>query len=154
MDDGSFHPSSMKLRLYLCIPVPAHRKALMCILLSSHSLGVELLRYQERLRPPVPRLARLCRLCFRDVESEGHALLGCSSPVLIELRRHFLTDIFTMLPMIPRQWPSMDDFIRHLVQTQNFDIIQRLAKYTYNVLAHYSTTPLFRPAGYTYSALG
>ncbi|KAJ7368591.1 hypothetical protein DFH08DRAFT_982794 [Mycena albidolilacea] len=118
MADGSFQPSSMKLRLYLRVPVPAHRKALTRILLSSHSLGIELLRYQDD---------------------------------------HFrLTDIFMTLPTIPRRWPSMDDFIRHLVQTRNFkfDIIQRLAKYTYDVLAHYSTTPLFRPAGYTYSALG
>ncbi|KAJ7308601.1 hypothetical protein DFH08DRAFT_823887 [Mycena albidolilacea] len=49
-----FQPSSMKLRLYLRVPVPAHRKALTRILLSSHSLAVELLYYQERLRAPYP----------------------------------------------------------------------------------------------------
>jgi hypothetical protein len=144
----------MKLRLYLRVPVPAHRKALTRILLSSHSLAVELLRYQERHRAPVPRHARLCRLCFRGVESEGHALLTCTAPDLTELRRHFISDIFTTIPTIPRQWSSTDDFLRHLIQTRNLDIIQRLAKYTYDVLAHYSNTPMFRPAGYAYSVLG
>jgi hypothetical protein len=152
--DGSLEPTSMKLHLYLRVPVLAHRKALMRILLFSHSLGIELLRYQEHLRPPVPRHARLCRLCLLDVESEAHALLGCSTPALVELRRPFFMDIFSMLPTIPRRWPSMDDLLCYLIQTGNLDIIQRLAKYTYDILAHYSTTPVFRPAGYAYSTLG
>jgi hypothetical protein len=88
-----------------------------------------------------------------DVESEGHALLACSEPTLVEMRQRFLIDIYLTLPGMPRRWPSMDDFIRYLIQTRNLDIIQRLAKYAYDVLAHYSTTPIFRPAGYAYSTL-
>jgi hypothetical protein len=94
----------MQLRLYLRVPVPAHRKGLTCILLSSHSLGIQVLRYQERLRPAVPRHARLCRLCPLEVESEGHVLLGCNETGLVELRHAFLTDIFSTLPPIPRSW--------------------------------------------------
>jgi hypothetical protein len=152
--DGTNASSAAKLRLYLRVPVPAHRKALTRILLSSHSLGVEVLQYQERLRAPVPRHARLCRFCLLEVESEGHALLACSDTVLMGLRRSFLTDIFAILPTIPRSWRSTDDFIRYLMQSGNFDILQRLAKYSYDVLTHYSTTLMFRPAGYAYSTLG
>jgi hypothetical protein len=152
--DGTMRSSAMKLRLYLRVPVPAHRKALTRILLSSHSLGIEVLRYQERLRAPVPRHARLCRLCLLDVETEGHALLACNDAGLVVLRRAFLTDIYSTLPTIPRSWRSTDDFIHYLMQTVNFDILQRLAKYSYDVLTHYSTTVVFRPAGYAYSTLG
>ncbi|KAJ7330404.1 hypothetical protein DFH08DRAFT_638183, partial [Mycena albidolilacea] len=76
-DDGSLGPSPMKLQLYLRIPVPAHRKALTRLILSAHTLGVELLRYVERDRPAVPRYTRLCRFCRRRVETEAHALLEC-----------------------------------------------------------------------------
>ncbi|KAJ7353151.1 hypothetical protein DFH08DRAFT_630703, partial [Mycena albidolilacea] len=120
------------------------------ILLASHPLGIEMLRYRERLRLLVPRHARLCRFCLGGVESDGHALLGCSTPTLVGLRRVFLTDIYRTLPSILRHWPSTEDFLQYLIQTGNFDLIQRLAKYAYDVLSHYSTTPLFRPAGYTY----
>ncbi|KAJ7366395.1 hypothetical protein DFH08DRAFT_678454, partial [Mycena albidolilacea] len=100
---GSLQPTAMKLRPYLRVPVPAHRKALTRLLLSSHSLGIELLRYRERLRPPIPRHATLCRLCLLDVESEAHSLLGWSVPALADLRRSFLMDIFFSLPTIPQQ---------------------------------------------------
>jgi hypothetical protein len=144
----------MKLRLYLRVPVPAHRKALTRILLSSHGLGIEVLRYQEHLRPAVPRHARLCRFCLLDVETEGHALLGCSETGLVDLRHIFLTNIFSTLPTIPRSWRSTDDLIRYLMQTGNLDILQRLAKFSYDVLTYYSTTLVFRPPGYAYSTLG
>jgi hypothetical protein len=145
---GRLEPVSLKLRTYLRVPVPAHCKALTRILLASHPLRIEMLRYRERLRLPVPRDARLCRLCLLSVETEGHALLGCSAPTLMALRRVFLTDIYSKLPALPRRSASTEDFLRLLLQTGNFDVLQRLAKYTYDVLSHYSTTPLFRPAGY------
>jgi hypothetical protein len=143
----------MKLCPYLQAPVPAHCKALTRVLLASHPLRIEMLRYRECLRLPVPRNMRLCRFCLGGVESEGHALLGCSTPTLVELRRVFLTDVYRTLPSIPRHWPSTDIFLQYLIQTGNFDIIQRLTKYAYDILLHYSTIPLFRPAGYTYNVL-
>jgi hypothetical protein len=141
---------AFKLCPYLRVPIPAHRKALTRILLASHTLGIEMLRYRERWRP---RHARLCRFCLIAVESEGHALLGCSAPTLVQLRKVFLTDIYYELPSLPRRSPSMEDFLQQLLQTGNFGIIQRLTKYAYDVLAHYVTTPLFRPAAYTYNVL-
>jgi hypothetical protein len=136
---GRLEPVSLKLRAYLRVPVPAHRKALTRILLASHPLGIEMLRYRERLRLPVPRDARLCRFCLLSVETEGHALLGCSAPTLVALRRVFLTDIYSKLLALPRHSDSTEDFLRLLLQTGNFDVLQRLAKYTYDVLSHYST---------------
>ncbi|KAJ7355809.1 hypothetical protein DFH08DRAFT_912647 [Mycena albidolilacea] len=122
MGDGSFELSPMKLRLYL---------PLTHILLSSHSLAVELLRYQERLRAPVPRHARLCRLCFQGVKSEGHAL------------RHFLSDIFTTIPTIPRRWASTDDFCYDHALSGSFAAAYGLSGYGYG---HYGPTnfPMLR----------
>jgi len=50
------------------------------IMLSTHALAVERLRYQERFRAPVPRAWRLCRFCHMEVEDEVHVLSpGCRS---------------------------------------------------------------------------
>jgi hypothetical protein len=49
------------------------------LLLSAHTLGMKILRYVERDKPIVPHFARLCRLCRLAVETEGHALLDCTS---------------------------------------------------------------------------
>jgi hypothetical protein len=58
------HPSRM-LRQYLRVPVPAHRKAFTRLVLSSHTLGIKVLRWKERLEERVPRDSRLCRFCRR-----------------------------------------------------------------------------------------
>ncbi|SJL01089.1 uncharacterized protein ARMOST_04405 [Armillaria ostoyae] len=42
-------------RSYLAVPIPAHRKALTRLWMSSHLLAVELLRWSERYRPYIPR---------------------------------------------------------------------------------------------------
>ena len=77
----------LKIRQYLRVPVPAHRKALARLYLSAHRLGIEILRYAERYRERTPRNWRLCRFCRRAVESESHALLGCmTKPELAKLR--------------------------------------------------------------------
>ncbi|KAJ7158082.1 hypothetical protein C8R46DRAFT_839617, partial [Mycena filopes] len=76
-ENGDFIATASKLRQYLRVPVPAHRKALTRLLLSAHTLGVEILRYDERGRKRAPRAFRFCRFCRRGVESEGHALIVC-----------------------------------------------------------------------------
>ncbi len=50
-------------RSYLSVPIPAHRKALTRLLMSSHVLAVELLRWSERYRPYIPCVWHLCRFC-------------------------------------------------------------------------------------------
>jgi hypothetical protein len=152
-DNGSLGPSPMKLQLYLRIPVPAHRKALTRLILSAHTLGVELLRYVERDRPAVPRYARLCRFCRRRVETEAHALLECTEPALQSLRTGLLRDVTILLPDMPRQWNSAEPLIRYLLQSGDLDCVKRLAKHAYEVSEVFTTCPLFRPAAYTYSVL-
>ncbi|KAJ7839102.1 hypothetical protein B0H13DRAFT_1513857, partial [Mycena leptocephala] len=76
---GEFVANPLKLRQYLRIPVPAHRKALTRLILSSHTLGVEILRYTERYRVRAPREFRFCRFCRRGVETEAHAMITCSA---------------------------------------------------------------------------
>lgn len=82
-EEGIFVKTALKLRQYLRVPVPAHRKAITRLYLSSHTLGVELLRYAERHHECAPREWRLCRFCFRTVESESHALMTCAEPSLV-----------------------------------------------------------------------
>ncbi|KAK7008449.1 hypothetical protein R3P38DRAFT_2413192, partial [Favolaschia claudopus] len=72
-----FVHKAMKFRLYLNVPIPAHRKALTRLMLSSHTLSVEILRYKERWKLRVPRDCRLCRFCRLGVENEWHATIEC-----------------------------------------------------------------------------
>ncbi|KAJ7687880.1 hypothetical protein B0H16DRAFT_1218366, partial [Mycena metata] len=76
-EEGKFVANALKFRQYLRIPVPAHRKALTRLILSSHTLGVEILRYGERLRKRTPPDFRFCRFCRRGAETEAHAMIVC-----------------------------------------------------------------------------
>ncbi|KAF7342021.1 RNA-directed DNA polymerase from mobile element jockey [Mycena venus] len=152
-ENRDFVSTALKLRQYLRVPVPAHRKALTRLLLSSHTLGIEILRWKERLRARVPRESRFCRFCRLAVESEGHAMLGCTYPELVALRYSFLDDIYRLAPDLPRAWVSTEVFLRVLLQRQDFDLVQRLAKYTFDVFAIYATCLVFRPAEYLYNTL-
>ncbi|KAJ7499910.1 hypothetical protein FB451DRAFT_1014936, partial [Mycena latifolia] len=152
--EGRLVQMPLKLRQYLCVPAPAHRKAITRLFLSSHALGIEILRYTERYRDPTPRQFRFCRFCRRAVESESHALLGCMSEgSLIELRRDFLIDVYKLAPDLPHTWASVDDCLLRLAQSRNFDLIKRVAKYTYEVFKIYSTQDVFKPAEYLYNVL-
>ncbi|KAJ7717100.1 hypothetical protein B0H16DRAFT_1740824 [Mycena metata] len=143
----------LKLRQYLRVPVPAHRKALTRLILSAHTLSIEILRYAERRRERAPRDFRFCRFCRLAVESESHALITCTTPTLTALRCQFFMDIYRLVPDLPRSWASADDFLWHLVQCRDFDLTQRLAKYTYDVFAVFATCPIFKPAEYLYITL-
>ncbi|KAK0432688.1 uncharacterized protein EV420DRAFT_1220302, partial [Desarmillaria tabescens] len=77
-------------RSYLSILVPAHRKVLVRMLTSSHTLAVEVLRWAECRHPAVSRCERLCRYCHSKVEDEAHVLLYCEGSDDVEmLRSHF-----------------------------------------------------------------
>ncbi|KAF8137938.1 hypothetical protein K438DRAFT_1494664, partial [Mycena galopus ATCC 62051] len=81
------------LRHYLfMVKTQTYREALThhctSILLSTHLLAVEKLRHVDHAKPKVSREQRLCRFCFRSVETPEHALLECiSSNALLDLRR-------------------------------------------------------------------
>ncbi|PBK82877.1 hypothetical protein ARMGADRAFT_1019482 [Armillaria gallica] len=48
-------PELLSFKSYLDLPIPAHRKAITRLLMSSHILGIEVLRWRERYRKLVPR---------------------------------------------------------------------------------------------------
>ncbi len=76
--------------------IPAHRKALVQLLTSSHTLAVEVLRWSEHCRPPVPRSVFM-RFCLSEVEDEAHALWYCEgSRSLEDLRSNFFKSVFLM----------------------------------------------------------
>ncbi|PBK79030.1 hypothetical protein ARMGADRAFT_879905, partial [Armillaria gallica] len=78
---------TLTLRHYLDVKIKDHRKALTWMLLSSHMLAIERLRWRELGRPRLERDHRKCRFCKIVVESPEHAMLGCtSSQVLVHTR--------------------------------------------------------------------
>ncbi|KAJ7186300.1 hypothetical protein GGX14DRAFT_374880, partial [Mycena pura] len=81
-----------RLRHYLTmVVVPAHRKAMTCLLLGDDNLSVERLRYATHYRESIPRELRLCRFCRGGIEDEVHALFNCiGNPSLVQLRAQFL----------------------------------------------------------------
>lgn len=84
----------LKFWHYLKVPVPGHCKALSHLYMLAHTLGVEVLRWDERYRPRTPREWRLCRFCGMDVETEAHALLICDAhPNLAPACALFLDDM-------------------------------------------------------------
>ena len=129
------------------------RRSLARLVLSRHTLDIEILHWKVRYKVRVPRECRWCRFCRLAVESEAHAMIGCSAPDLVALRYEFLKDVYSLAPDLPRRWTSEDVFLRELFLNQNFDLTQRLAKYTYDVFAIFATCPVFRPAEYLYSTL-
>ncbi len=78
-NDHASHSVVSAFSSYLLVPVPAHRKALVRLLTSSHTLAVEVLRWAERRRSSIPRDVDegLCRYCRWEVEDEAHVLLYC-----------------------------------------------------------------------------
>ena len=142
-----------KLRHYLSTPlVPAHRRAFTSIMLSSHALAVERLRYQERYRPPVPHAWRLCRFCRVDVEDEVHVLLKCDARSdLLALRAVFWQDVARMVGVLPQTPNSLALLVILLTDRR---LTERVAKYIYVVLEIFGSAPIFIPAPYNYLPLG
>ncbi|KAK0434697.1 hypothetical protein EV421DRAFT_1678942, partial [Armillaria borealis] len=71
-------PETLSFKSYLDLPIPAHRKAITRLVMSSHIFAVEVLQWRERYRKFVPRKWRVCRFCRVSVEDEAHALLSCT----------------------------------------------------------------------------
>ncbi|PBK62242.1 hypothetical protein ARMSODRAFT_1024997 [Armillaria solidipes] len=140
----------LSYRAYLNVPIPAHRKALIRLLTSSHTLAVEVLRWAERRRPPVPRSERLCRFCRSEVEDEAHVLLYCNgSRTLEDLRSQFFQTIFHLAD---RQFridlcsaASGYEIIHILLGADKNEIVGALAKYVFDVFRIFSSVPLYCP---------
>ncbi|PBK79388.1 hypothetical protein ARMGADRAFT_1056323 [Armillaria gallica] len=122
---------TLTLRHYLDVKVKDHRKALTWMLLSSHMLTIERLRWRELGRPRLERDHRKCRFCKIAVESPEHAMLGCtSSQVLVHTRSQMLA--------------RLDDvgFLKKLVQSRK--AIATVAKWAHSILKIFYAVPVYR----------
>ncbi|KAJ7818102.1 hypothetical protein B0H14DRAFT_2373526 [Mycena olivaceomarginata] len=95
-----------------------HREALTSILLSTHRLALEKLRYTDHAHKPVPRDDRLCRFCVARVESPEHALLECYANLdIIALRSVFLGKLFRAVPKLKQKMTQLNsiEFLKVMI---------------------------------------
>ncbi len=140
---ASFHP-------YLLVPVPAHRKVLVCLLTSSHMLTVKVLRWAERCRPPVPHDQHFCCYCHMEVEDEAHVLLYCTGCNDLEaLRDQFFHKVFHIAPvaLIPfLQAAALGvEVIQLLIEGDNADVLCSFMKYVFDILRIFQRLSVFCP---------
>ncbi|KAJ6501046.1 hypothetical protein C8R47DRAFT_970532 [Mycena vitilis] len=135
-----------KMRHYLTmVKTQKHREALTSLLLSTHQLALEVLRYTDHAYQPVARPDRLCRLCMEEVETPEHALITCkSSDELVGLRAAFLTKLFSNSPdlQISMVVNSETEFLKTVVYSR--PNIALVAKYAYEVLQLFYAVPVYR----------
>lgn len=142
-------PQTLRLRHYLSmVKTQKHREALTSLLLSTHLLAVEILRWGDHMQPRVDdRSKRVCRLCKIDVETPEHALLVCDASAEVSaLRDVFLEQLFKTAPILR---PLMDEqnlieFFKSMVYERS--TIALVAKFAYEVLEVFYATPVYRPA--------
>ena len=122
-----------------------HREAITSIMLSTHQLAVEVLRYVDHAHQPVSRSDRLCRLCKADVETPEHALISCeSSDRLVELRSVFLSKLFADLPSLRGRMAELTntEFLKAIIYPRS--TIALVAKFAYEVLELFYAVPVYR----------
>ncbi|PBK98450.1 hypothetical protein ARMGADRAFT_920169 [Armillaria gallica] len=137
---------TLSRRSYLSILIPAHRKALTRLLVSSHVLAVEVLRWTERYRPYIPRHWRLCRFCRVAVEDEPHVLLVCATaPGLACLRRKFVADVCGMCPQLHLAWDRLgiEDRLACLLQLPAAEPL--FAQFVHHVFEIFRSVPVYIP---------
>ena len=134
------------MRHYLTmVKTQTHREAITSVLLSTHLLAVEVLRYVDHAHKPVPRSDRLCRLCEKEVETPEHALITCeSSDALVQLRATFLAKLFTDLPNLRNQMAELSniEFLKAIIYPRS--TIALVAKFAFDVLELFYAVPVFR----------
>ncbi|KAJ7196337.1 hypothetical protein C8J57DRAFT_1106738, partial [Mycena rebaudengoi] len=91
------------------IRTQSHREAMTSIMLSTHQLALEKLRYTDHAHQPVPRHERVCRFCTDKVESPEHALLEYqSNPDVLNIRSIFLAKLFRTVPKSQQRFRKVD----------------------------------------------
>ncbi|KAF5383271.1 hypothetical protein D9615_004808 [Tricholomella constricta] len=138
---------TLRLRHYLIlVKTRAHREALTSIMLSTHMLAVEKLRWVEHGHPRVDRAERLCRLCRNEVETPEHALLNCTASLeLLALRHDFFVELLIALPHLHSAVEQMDsiNLLKRLIAQR--PTISLVAKFAYHVLKLFYDVPIYRP---------
>ncbi|PBK88664.1 hypothetical protein ARMGADRAFT_937020 [Armillaria gallica] len=137
---------TLSRRSYLSILIPAHRKVLTHLLVSSHVLAVEVLWWTERYRPYIPCHWRLCRFCRVAVEDEPHVLLICATaPGLACLRWKFVADVCGMCPQLHLAWDRLgiDDRLACLLQLPAAEPL--FAQFVHHVFEIFRSVPVYIP---------
>ncbi|KAK0438272.1 hypothetical protein EV421DRAFT_1714405 [Armillaria borealis] len=137
-------PKVSAYKSYLNMPVPVHRKSLTRLLMSAHTLAIEVLQWKGRYRPFVPWRWRLCRFYKLCVEDEPHALLGCGASTTVVHQRRFISDITAVIPEISHLWSSPCSLLEQLWFLPRVSKIEGLtAKFIYDILSIYSDEPVY-----------
>ncbi|KAJ7100849.1 hypothetical protein B0H15DRAFT_770207, partial [Mycena belliarum] len=134
------------MRHYLTmVRTQTHREALTSILLSTHQLAVEILRYANHDHPQVPREDRRCRFCKTEVETPEHAMITCTSlDALVELRHAFMGELFSKCPNLQHHLTedSNTEFLKVLINSR--PSIALVAKFSHDVLQLFYAVPVLR----------
>ncbi|KAJ7652699.1 hypothetical protein DFH06DRAFT_1093769 [Mycena polygramma] len=123
-----------------------HREALTSVMLSTHQLAVERLRYVDHAHQPVPREARVCRFCLNTVETPEHALLDCTgSPAVQNLRTIFLGTLLQTVPTLQQKMIELNStsFLQAIIYQRSTIVL--VAKYVHDILEVFYSVPLHRP---------
>ncbi|PBK80276.1 hypothetical protein ARMGADRAFT_949801 [Armillaria gallica] len=153
-------PVALKMRTYLDVTTAKHRDALVSIVLSTHKLAVERLRWTT---PSTERGDRLCRMCMADVETPEHVLFRCTGndnndidlgddeekarvmTKMLKLRKSFWSDIACVAPqMAPPSAPQDDTALLKFLLAHR-PSIEVTAKYCYRVLKNVYKVPMYQP---------
>ncbi|KAJ7038495.1 hypothetical protein C8F04DRAFT_1255777 [Mycena alexandri] len=103
-EEGNYVSTALKLRQYLRVPVPAHRKALTRLVLSAHTLEL--------------RSSVMQSVDGNELRETSVSVVSAGWP----WKATFFIDIYRLVPDLPRSWTSADDFLRRSVQCRDFDV--------------------------------
>ncbi|KAJ7161637.1 hypothetical protein C8R46DRAFT_1283929 [Mycena filopes] len=148
-DKGPTQITSCMRHYLTMVKTQKHREAITSVLLSTHLLALEVLRYVDHAYQPVPRAERLCRFCRSEVESPEHALLTCeSSTAVVLLRATFLAKLFTDLPGLRYQMAvlSNTEFLKAIISPRS--TIPLVAKFAFDVLEVFYAVPTRLPLSF------
>ncbi|KZV95904.1 hypothetical protein EXIGLDRAFT_834057 [Exidia glandulosa HHB12029] len=128
-------------RSYLKVKAHDHRTALTHLLLSTHDLAVERLRYEG-----VERDNRLCRFCRASVETELHALFHCQGSADICSLRDILDEDVARLKgsSAVAMLQCLDSFRKFQYLLADKDTVAPLSRFVYHVLRCFKDEPMYR----------
>jgi hypothetical protein len=140
-------PQTLRLRHHMSmVKTQKRREAFTSLLLSTHLLAVEILRYGDHEQPREDdRSKRVCRFCKIEVETPEHVLLACDTYVeVMSLRAAFLVQLFKTAPTLRRLMNELDliEFFKSMVFERS--TIALVAKFAHEVLEVFYTIPVFR----------
>jgi hypothetical protein len=142
-------PQTLRLRNYLpMVKTQKHREALTSLLISTHLLAVEILRYGDHEHPRQDDRSKcVCRFCKSDIETPEHALLGCdASSKVVHLRSSFLVQLIATAPTLRRLMEKSNltliKFFKSMVYERS--TIPPAAKFAHEVLEVFYANPVFR----------